>query len=270
MNNYPEKVVLITGASSGIGKTCGEFLRRKNCIVYGTGRYHQPDAGYNMLKMDVRDDESVKQAIRCIIDREKRIDVLINNAGIAAAGAVEDTSIEEAGFQFETNFFGSLRVTRAVLPFLRKQNSGLIINISSIGGLISVPFTGLYCAGKFALEGMSEALRYELKEFNIHVVLVEPGDVQSEMTMHRIKTEQSREKSPYYARFKKTLAVIEYDEMNGAKKELVAKKVYQIMTGRRPKLRYVVGLPQQKLAVILKKILPFSLFEKIIASHYKI
>jgi short-subunit dehydrogenase len=270
MKHYLEKVVLITGASSGIGKACAEFLFQKNCIVYGTGRDHLPAANYHMLKMDARDDESVKQAIHYIIDREKRIDVLINNAGIAAAGAIEDTSIKEAESQLDTNFFGNLRVTNAVLPFLRKQNSGLIINISSIGGLISVPFTGLYCASKFALEGLSEALRYELKKFDIDVVLIEPGDVQSGLTARRVKTKQSQENSPYYTRFKKTLAVIEYDEMNGAKKERIAKKVYKIMTKRRPKLRYAVGLPQQRLAVILKKILPSTFFEKIIASHYKI
>ncbi len=271
MNRDSDRVVLITGASSGIGKSCAAYLSRRGFKVFGTGR--QPtrcEEEYGMLEMDVTDDASIHRAVKYVIDREKRIDVLINNAGAALSGAVEDTAVEEARAQFETNFFGVIRVTGAVLPFFRRQNHGLIINISSIGGLISVPFTAFYCASKFAVEGISEALRFELKKFNIKVVLLEPGDIQSGLTRHRVRAERSRHPGPYEEQFKTTLRVIEDDENNGATIERVAEKIGEIIGKRSPKLRYVVGKPQQRLAVLLKKVLPSAWYEKIIASHYKI
>lgn len=264
-------MVFITGASSGIGKSCAAYLSRRGFKVFGTGRKPaQAEEEYEMLKMDVTDDASIHRAVQYVIGREQRIDVLINNAGVALSGAIEDTAVEEVRGQFETNFFGVIRVTGAVLPFFRRQRHGLIINIGSIGGLISVPFTGFYCATKFALEGMSEALRLELKPFNIRVVLLEPGDIQSGLTKHRIRAERSRHPGPYEEQFKTTLRVIEDDENNGATTERVAEKIGEIIGKRSPKLRYVVGKPQQRLAVFLKKVLPSAWYEKIIASHYKI
>ena len=183
-----DRIILITGASSGIGKSCAEYLSKKGFIVFGTSRnasFPPKDIGGKypiMIKMDINDDDSIKNAIEYIIKEFGRIDVLINNAGYGIGGAIEDYTIEKVKEQFETNFFGQLRVCNSILPIMRNQQSGLIINISSIGGLLGLPFQGLYSATKFAIEGMTEALRMEVKEFGIKVVLVEPGDFKTSFT----------------------------------------------------------------------------------------
>jgi len=175
-----QRVVLVTGASSGIGKCCAEYLAKQGYRIYGTSRRavstdtRQRSSNANlfqMIRMDVTDDVSVKQGIDHIIAEESCIDVVVNNAGFAIIGSLEDTTIEEAKSQLDTNFFGALRVCRAVLPTMRKQNAGYIVNISSIGGLIGLPFQSAYSASKFALEGAMEALRLEVKPFGIQVVL---------------------------------------------------------------------------------------------------
>jgi len=174
------RVVLITGASRGIGKACAERLVAEGDNVYGTSRHPEAENGdrnLHMLAMDVNRDESVNAAVNKILAVERRIDVVINNAGFGIAGSVEDTSVEEGKSLFETNFFGVLRVCRAVLPTMRNMGRGTIINISSLGGRIGLPYQGLYSATKFAIEGLSEALRMELRQFGIDVTLVEPGDV---------------------------------------------------------------------------------------------
>lgn len=166
------RVVLVTGASSGIGKACAEHLFKQGYRVYGTSRNAQSsesnkakdktsDPHFEMIKMDVDDDLSVQKGIELIVQCEGRLDAVVNCAGVAIAGAVEDTTIEEAKSQLETNFYGTLRVCRAVLPSLRKQRHGYIVNISSVAGLIGIPFQAFYSANKFALEGMTEALRME-------------------------------------------------------------------------------------------------------------
>ncbi|MGC8873617.1 MAG: SDR family NAD(P)-dependent oxidoreductase, partial [Chloroflexia bacterium] len=161
MGNAEKPVVLITGASSGIGLACARYLADRGYRVFGTSRHPEacPPEPFPMIQMDVCDDASVLRGVEAVRERAGRIDVLVNNAGIGYGGAIEDTSLEEAHRQFETNFFGALRLCRAVLPIMRAQGSGLIVNMSSIGGLIGLPFQGLYSATKFALEGMSEALR---------------------------------------------------------------------------------------------------------------
>ncbi len=175
MNNH--RVVLVTGASSGIGKCCAEYLSQQGYRVYGTSRRTDSTDSeqsssksnlFQMIQMDVTDESFVKKGIDYIIARESRIDVLVNNAGLAIIGSLEDTTIEEAKSQLETNFFGALRVCRAVLPVMRRQRAGYIVSISSIGGLIGLPFQSAYCASKFALEGAMEALRLEVRPFGIH------------------------------------------------------------------------------------------------------
>ena len=170
-----------------------------------------------MIQMDVTDDTSIKTAVRHIVDKEGHLDVVVNNAGIGVAGSIEDTSMEEIKFQFETNFFGVFRVCHEVLPIMRIQRSGYIINISSIAGLIGVPFQGAYSASKFALEGLTEALRMEIKSFGIHTVLIEPGDFNTGFTINRIKTKKSQISSIYSDRFKRALHIMKEDERNGSK-----------------------------------------------------
>jgi NAD(P)-dependent dehydrogenase (short-subunit alcohol dehydrogenase family) len=271
-----DKVVLITGASSGIGYACAHYLSRRGCKVYGTSRqapapFQAPtaDQPFTRLPMDVTRDDSVAQGVQTILDREGRIDAVVNNAGFGIAGAIEDTTAEEAKTQFETNFFGILRVCRAVLPHMRRQGGGTIVNISSIGGLIGLPFQGLYSASKFAVEGLSEALYKEVRPFGIRVVLVEPGDFRTAFTARRRPTTASRSVSAYRDSFQNALKVIESDETNGANPEQIARLVAKILRSRDPKLRYRAGYFTQKLAVTLKKFLPARLFDWIIMQHYQ-
>lgn len=171
-------VVVVTGVSSGIGRTTAEQFAKRGCRVFGTVRNvakTKPLSGVELIEMDVRDEASVKRAIQSIVDKAKRIDVLVNNAGITLLGAVEETSVTEAQSLFETNVFGLLRTTQAVLPHMRAQRSGRIVNISSVLGFIPAPFMGLYSASKHAVEGLSESLDHEVRKFGVRVVLVEPA-----------------------------------------------------------------------------------------------
>ncbi len=263
------KVILVTGASSGIGRACAMALAQQGHRVYGTSRApRNEEGGFTMLAMDVTDTASVQAAVQTLLDREGRIDVVINNAGIGYGGAIEDTAIEEAYAIFETNCFGVLRVCRAVLPTMRAQGSGVIINVSSIGGLISLPFQSLYSASKAALEAMSESLRMEVKRFGIHVTLVEPGDTRTEFTANRRNTRGADENPVYREAYQRTLAQIEKDERNGVPPETVARTVLRIVAAPRPKVRYAVGPFHQKLAVPVKRLIPAGLFERIMMMVY--
>src|SRR5437868_7748992 len=194
-------VALITGASSGIGAACAAFLVQQGHRVYGGSRSAVSTAGVEPITLDVSDDASVASAMETILAKDGRLDILVNNAGFGIAGAIEDTSIDEARAQFDVNFFGVLRMCRAVLPRMRQQKGGYIVNIGSIGGLIAIPFQGFYSASTFALEGFSEALRLEVRPFGIHVVLIEPGDHRTSFTQNRRSTAQPAAGSAYRDRF---------------------------------------------------------------------
>jgi len=263
------KVILITGASSGIGKASAEHLAENGHIIYGTSRYpgsYPNPSNFTMLQMDVTDNETISNSIEYIIDKESRIDVLINNAGMGIAGDLEHTSIGKAKDQFETNFFGPLRLIKSVLPIMRKQNSGMIINISSIGGLIGLPYQNIYSSTKFAIEGLTESLYKELRSANIKVVLVEPGDFKTEFTQRR-NIDKISAKSE---KFNKVIEVIENDENNGQNPILIGNLLIKIINKSNPRLRYTVGAFDQKLAALLKRILPNRLFDWIIMKHYKV
>ena len=270
-NREERQVVLVSGTSSGIGQACAAHLHRRGCRVYGTIRRPQPIPGsFEMIQMDVDSDESVQGGIALVYEREGRLDVVVNNAGCHFAGAIEDTSIEEAKAQFETDFFGVMRVCRAALPIMRAQRSGTIINISSIGGLLGMPFQGLYSASKHAVEGMSEALSMEVRPFGIRVVLVEPGDMRTGVTAARRRTAQSLANAAYQARFGSAMQVVEHDETHGASPDQVARLVERIIRSRSPRLRYVVGPFYETVSVVAKKVLPPRLFEWIIAKYYHV
>jgi len=272
MNERDAQVVLITGASSGIGRICAETLDAQGYRVYGTSR-KPPDevaCGFRLLQMDINDSESVAAGVQTILDETGRIDVAVNNAGFGYGGAVEDTSIDEAKAIFEANFFGVLRVCRAVLPTMRKQRRGLIVNVSSIGGLMGLPYQGLYCATKFAVEGMSEALRMEVKPFGVHVTILEPGDIHTPFTANRRNTAASQTHETYREPYQRALAKIEADEIGGDSPEVVAKALLHIVRQRNPKPRYIVGPFYEKLAVWVKSFLPATIFEKIIMKNYNV
>jgi short-subunit dehydrogenase len=263
------KTVLITGASSGIGKCTAQYLATKGYQVYGTSRRPESCPGPEnvfMIKMDVRDTASVTQAIAHIVEKQGHIDVLINNAGFGIGGAIEDTSTEMAKALFDTNFFGIYRVLQQVLPVMRQQSQGLIINMSSIGGIIGLPFQGLYSASKFAVEGLSEALYKELSTSAINVVLIEPGDFKTEFCANRqhIKPENNADC------FQRAMNVIECDEQNGQPPLKIAHLIERIINTPHPRLRYAVGAADQKLSVFLKKIVPNRWFDRMIILYYKL
>lgn len=172
------QVVLVTGVSSGIGRAAAELFTQRGCSVYGSVRDLQkaaPIPGVILLEMDVRDEASVQQAVQRILEASSRIDVLVNNAGGSLLGAIEETSVAEAQALFDTNVFGALRTIRAVLPQMRTQRAGRIVNVSSVLGFLPAPYMGLYSASKHAVEGMSETLDHEVRHLGIRVVLVEPS-----------------------------------------------------------------------------------------------
>ncbi|MCP5060722.1 MAG: SDR family oxidoreductase [bacterium] len=270
------RVVLITGASAGFGKASAEHLARLGHQVYGTSRRAEfPDSGDLgaapfMIPMDVGDAASVDRAVDFILKREGRIDVVVNNAGIGMAGAVEDTSVEEARALFETNFFGVLRVCRAVLPTLRAQGSGLIVNVSSLGGLVTIPFQGFYSASKYALESMSDALRMEIRTFGVHVVLLEPGDFKTDFTESRLFTAENGEGSAYGEACRRAVAVMERDEQGGADPREFAEALAKIIANPSPANRYPVGALSQRLAVAARRVVPSALLDRALRGIYKL
>ncbi len=268
------KVILVTGATSGFGKATALHLAGIGHKVYGFGRSvaeTRQEAGGNlvMMSMDVNDDKSVNDAIDAVIRAEGRIDVLLNTAGLGFGGSVEDASIDEAKAVFETNLFGTMRVSKAVLPSMREAKSGLIIFVSSIGGVIGLPFQGLYSSTKFALEGLAEAMSMEVRGFGIDVVIVEPGDFATGFTANRVKAAGAlSEDSAYKAAFTRAMKNIEKDETSGYKSDVFASAVSRIISSRRRRLRYLIGSPLQKSSITIKRILPSRLFERIMSWYY--
>lgn len=266
------RVVLVTGASSGIGKACAASLAARGDRVYGTSRHPNASlpSGVQLIPMDVNDDTSVASGVARVLEAEGRLDAVVNNAGFGIAGALEATTIEEAKSLFETNFFGVLRVCRAVLPAMRQQRTGTIINISSLAGRIGLPYQGIYSATKFAVEGATEALRMEVRPFGIRVVLIEPGDFHTGFTAHR-RYVAAAEQDPIYREYmQRAMGVAEADEMHGAAPEAVARLVAHVLNSASPRVRYSVGSASQRAAAALKGVLPSRLFEWGLMHYYRI
>ncbi|MBU3917995.1 SDR family oxidoreductase [bacterium] len=247
------------------------FLSEKGYIVYGTSRkiVDKNQFPFTTLVMDVTDSESIADGIKLILDKEKKIDVVINNAGIGIAGALEDMSIEEVTRQFDTNFFGIVRVIQTVLPHMRERKEGKIINISSIAGMIGLPFQSFYSASKFAIEGLTESLRLELEPFNIKVTNISPGDFHTSFTKNRVLAKKSAD-SVYSEQFKKTLAVYEHDELNGANPFVLARLVESVIREKSPRVRYLTGMVSQKIVTRLKPLFGSRTFELLMKIHCKI
>ncbi|MEZ0472278.1 oxidoreductase [Luteimonas salinilitoris] len=209
-------VVVITGVSSGIGRAAAEQFAKRGCRVFGTVRTiakASPLAGVEFVEMDVRDDASVRLGIQSIIDRTKRIDVLVNNAGMNLIGAVEETTTSEAASLFDTNVFGLLRTTQAVLPHMRTQRHGRIVNVSSVFGFLPAPYMGLYSASKHAVEGLSESLDHEVRQFGIRVTLVEPAYTKTNLETN---SPQAKSKIADYDRERDLISRSVADTVNGA------------------------------------------------------
>ncbi len=266
------KVVLITGGSSGIGKAIGLFLKTKGFLVYATTRNlknHHNFTAFPLLELDVREASSANRVVKELFEKEGRLDVLINNAGIGITGPIEEISVKEMNKVFETNFYGPIHMIQAVLPFMRKQQSGLIINITSIAGYMGLPYRGIYSTTKGALGLLTEALRMEVKDFGVKVTNVAPGDFATNIVSGRYHA-PVLDKSAYKIPYKKTLQLIDDHVEEGGDPILVAKKINEIINTKEPKVHYKVGSPLQKFSLFLKSILPDKLYERLLLNHYKL
>lgn len=267
-----QKTILITGASSGIGKSCADFFASKGYRIYGTTRNKDNlkdfDGGnISMIFMDVTDPDSIRNAVSAIIAKTGSIDVLINNAGMGMAGSIEDSSYEDVLKQFDTNTFGSISVINEVLPHMRKNGSGRIINIGSVAAYISIPFQAVYSATKAAMTSLSYSLRNETAPYGIKVSIVHPGDLKTNFTANRKSTEKSKSGSVYEKRMKASIAIMEKDEQNGGDPVCVAKTIHRILKRKNPPVAVTVGL-KYKIISFLFRIVPAKLRESLIASLY--
>jgi NAD(P)-dependent dehydrogenase (short-subunit alcohol dehydrogenase family) len=266
------RVVLVTGGSSGIGKSIGVYLKSKGFKVYGTTRRlasYPNFTDFELLELDVRDPESIGSAISKLMAKEGRLDVLVNNAGIGITGPIEETPHSEILKAFDTNFNGPIHMCKAVLPHMRNQKKGLIINITSIAGYMGLPYRGLYSASKGALELVTEALRMEVQGFGVDITNLAPGDFATNIASGRYHA-PILEDSPYKVPYGNTLKMMNEHVDKGKDPLLVAHMVHKIINTKKPKVHYKVGEFMQKFSLVLKKILPDKVYEKLLMNHYKL
>lgn len=265
------KIILITGGSSGIGKAIGEFLIEKGFTVYGTSRHPETytHSKIPLLALDVVTVSSIQNCIETLLSKVQRIDVLINNAGAGITGPIEEIPEVEMKRNFETNFFGPINVIKAVLPTMRQQQSGLIINVTSIAGYMGLPYRGIYSASKGALELITEAFRMELKDFNVKMVNVAPGDFATNIASGRYHA-PVLENSPYKKPYGDTLKLMDAHVDSGDDPTRMAQAIYKIINSSNPKVHYKVGAFMQKFSIVLKRILPDKVYEKLLMNHYKL
>ena len=263
-------VILITGITSGFGKAMAARLSADGHKVYGTHRKATDFLpGVTYIKADAQNAADCEAAVKQVVDAEGRIDVFINNAGMGIGGPLEFTSLEDAQRQMDVNWMGMVRFLHWVVPAMRGQGGGKIICFSSIGGLMGLPFQGLYSASKFAIEGYCEALRMETRAFGIKVVVIEPGDFATGFTASRASVADP-EAYEAYPSYKRSLESIEHDETTGLKPEFLAARISKIVNAKNPRYSYIVATLEQRLSVLLKAILPASWFSAILRSYYKL
>lgn len=268
------KVILITGASSGMGKTTAELLLKEGYTVYGVARRIEKmndlkNLGAKIIQMDVTNDQSMVSGVQEIIKNERKIDVIINNAGFGLYGAVEDVTMESAKHQMEVNVFGLARLTQLVLPYMRDQNNGTIVNISSIGGKIANPLGGWYHASKFAVEALSDSLRMEVKQFGINVVVIEPGGIKSEWSDIAMKNAQKSSANGVYGNMiQKMIETGKKFKDKNAEPEIIANLILKAITSKKPNTRYSGGFMAKPL-LILRKILSDKMMDRMILGQLK-
>ena len=264
------KVILITGTAYGIGRSTAEYLLDKGHIVFGGDilveeNLYLNDIGGIALEMDVTNQEHIDKAVQQIINEHGRIDVLVNNAGLGVYGAIEEVTMEDAYYQYDVNLFGLARVTKSVLPHMRKQKSGTIINISSVLGETYGPLAGWYLSSKHALEGWSDALRVELKEFDIDVVIVQPGAINTNFfNVSRSYLDKYKQDSNYTHLYGEPVADSENSVLSNQSEPIViAKVINKVINARNPKTRYAAGA-YSKLGIFLRRIMTDKMFDRFI------
>jgi NAD(P)-dependent dehydrogenase (short-subunit alcohol dehydrogenase family) len=270
-----KRVALVTGASSGIGKATAIRLKEAGYIVYGAARRIEKmkaleNQGIHILKLDVSDNESIESCIKEIISKFGQLDVLVNNAGFGTYGALEDVPIEEARYQFEVNLFGLARLTQLTLPFMRKHEYGKIVNISSIGGKVWEPISCWYKASKFALEGLSDCLRIEVKEFGIDVIIIEPGAIKTEFAEFTNEKVMKYSGHTVYQEMAQRVknAYDKFISQSGSNPDVIAKVIEKSIRTKNPKTRYVAGR-FAKSTLFMKRLLPDKWWDKYIVFFMK-
>jgi len=266
------KIVLITGASSGIGKAIGNYLHQQGYRVLGTSRNpdkYRDQVPFDLLQLDVTQAASISALAVRVKKEYGRLDVLVNNAGVGITGPLEETPNEEVRKAFETNLFGPLQLIQDMLPIMRPQKSGLIINITSIAGYMGLPYRGIYSASKGALEIITEAYRMELRQFGIHMTSVAPGDFATNIAAGRYHA-PVLSGSPYEKEYGETLEMMNEHVDHGSDPNQMAKAVANIIDSSKPKVHYRVGAFLQKFSIILKRILPDTWYERMLMNHYKL
>lgn len=264
------KIIFITGASSGIGKAIGLRLAKAGHTVYGTSRQPQLNHGhgpFDLIAMDVTSDTSVNEAIKEVLKRSGRIDVVINNAGLGIQGPVEDISTALAQRLLDTNVLGPHRVCRAAIPHMRKQGSGTIINISSVAANFGLPYRAFYSASKAALERYSEALSAEVERFGIQVVTIQPGEFNTNIATARLRPDVITEANkPGY---EKAMDVLGGSMHYSRDPDELAEVVEKVIHARSPKTTYIVAQGVQRMSIMLKKVLPGRMFQNMVRKHYE-
>ena len=272
-----KKVALVTGASSGMGKAFANALISEGFVVYAAARRVDQMSdltklGAIALKMDVTSDTDLKASVQRITNEQGRVDVLINNAGFGMYGAMEDTTIDDARYQFEVNLFGMARLTQLLLPAMRKMNAGKIINISSMGGKMYTPLGSWYHATKHAVEGWSDCLRLELRPFNIDVVIIEPGAIATEFGDVMMAPMLKRSGSGSYGKMANAVAAAtkaSYEKGAASDPQVIVDLVLQAIRARQPKTRYVAG-KYAKLLMFIRKWFGDRIFDKMVLSTFKV
>ncbi len=257
-----DDVILITGASAGIGRACADRLHAAGWSVFGAARRDVSTVGWRPMVMDVDSDASVASGFEALLSECGRLDAVVACAGWGLAGAAEHTPIDAAKDQMETNFWGAVRVVQHALPTMRRQRRGRIVLISSLGGIIGIPFQSFYSASKFAMEGYGEALAYEVSPFGIQVTLVEPGNVRTEFTANRRDVEAPDGDDPYRNAAAKALGTMIEDEANGVPPDDVARAVQRVLEARHAPRRVSAGKFDERIGIMGKRLLPFRLFER--------
>lgn len=260
-----KKIAVVTGASSGIGRCSAEALRDMGCKVYDLSRRDIPIENVTHIKTDVTIESDVFSAVGKIISAEGRIDILVNCAGFGISGAVEFTSTEEAKKQFEVNFFGAVTVTRAVLPHMRKQGSGRIVNISSVAAVAHIPFQTYYSASKAAIESYTACLDNEVKAYGVRATAVEPGDICTEFTGAREKSFEGDD--VYGGRISRSVAGMEKDEQKGMSPEIAGKYIAKVALKKSVKPVSAIGLSYKILSVLCKTF-PCSFRNRVVGILY--
>jgi NAD(P)-dependent dehydrogenase (short-subunit alcohol dehydrogenase family) len=256
------EVILITGASAGIGQACADRMHARGWQVRGASRRGVSPGGWVPMVMDVDSDSSVDAGFTTLLAEHDRLDAVVACAGWGLAGAVEETPIADARDQLETNFWGAVRVVQRALPVMRRQRGGRIVLISSIGGIVALPFQAFYSASKFAMEGYGEALAYEVAPFGIHVTMVEPGNVRTEFTERRRDVEFPGSERAYSSAVAKAIDTMAADEADGVAPERVATAVQRALESRRPPRRISVGKLDERIGIMAKRLMPYRLFEQ--------